>query len=754
MIGVILIILLSIALIISSLVLHNKLSGSGAPVSDKGFDMFFPPYDCPTGDQTMVDLQMIQKVTDAAKAFSGKLDPHDPKNPFQIKYSVYNLYDKSYLTGLINAFKAGVYVQVLIQYTQEEKPIKSKDYNHIYIEFKKEKLSVLPDRNDTQRDITNKEDFNTLNLIPINITKLMHVKTRYYKFGQNGATVIIDGKTKHINECVVTGSFNPECAATTNNEFLFVISSNKDKTPVIITNYLRIFEFTKREYTKFELPEPDSKDPIYNTNDNLNVIYSRWCKNSNSYMRYILSKIIDKEKSAILLPLYSLSNLDSPFMYDKGNSISVENADKINYIKSSDYYTADMKISGISSKLKNWGVNGLGSRVDIEYSYEEEKSGKKVTKSKTYSTVIRDIDKDTITVISTYTDADLSNGGKIKNITIYKTLMTNFGNAIKRGVKIILLINKSQLDGEVSSSGISFTGGDSSLTGYILKQMGATLYRCTNPNGELHSKSGYFYSQNILITDTTNWSDAGMGSQNKTSPSCSINAETCLVINGNKFQNPELFRTRVLANFINTVRMYEYQQYCPINEPDTFGGKSISAPLNQSNYMNCTCPSSDMVCVATGTKHLGLCSEKFTSQKNKSNCYLGTPHHQEGYPIKGTKCTGSCTADCCLRYGQKQADEDNIKYENVLKLLSSLPQWPKFKCSDNDIDSNPLGTKVFIKSKMYIIDPTFNWGTGIRINNRELENVIKTKNIDGKNMTNLTDKNKQGFFCKTKSICY
>ena len=93
------------------------------------------------------------------------------------------------------------------------------------------------------------------------------------------------------------------------------------------------------------------------------------------------------------------------------------------------------------------------------------------------------------------------------------------------------------------------------------------------------------------------------------------------------------------------------------------------------------------------------------------------------------------------------------QYENVLKLLSSLPQWPKFKCSDNDIDSNALGTKVVIKSKIYIIDPTFNWGTGTRINNSELENVIKTKNILGKNMTNLTDKNKQGFFCKTKSIC-
>ena len=65
--------------------------------------MFFPPYDCPTADQTMIDLQMIDNVTKAAKAYKGKLDPYDPNNPFQIKYSVYNLYDESYLKGLIKS---------------------------------------------------------------------------------------------------------------------------------------------------------------------------------------------------------------------------------------------------------------------------------------------------------------------------------------------------------------------------------------------------------------------------------------------------------------------------------------------------------------------------------------------------------------------------------------------------------------------------------------------------------------------------
>jgi len=707
--------------------------------TNDGFDMFFPPYDCPTGDQTMIDLQMIEKVTDAAKLYQskGKLNPNDPTNPFQIKYSVYNLFNVSYLTGLMNAYNAGVYVQVLIQYTQVNEL-----YNHIWANFNKNGMKLLDTKSETQKDITDKTQFDTLNLIPINIGHLMHVKTRYYKFGPDGNTVTIGGKNKHVKECVVTGSFNPECSATKNNEFLIVLSSDKDETPTIINNYLRIYEFTKREDTKFKLPDPIKTDPIYNVTDNLNVIYSRWCKNTDNYMRIILSRFIDNEKSAILLPLYSLSNLDSPFMYQEGNYISVKNASNLKYVVDPDYVTATITIGGISSKLKDWRVKGLGSRIDIDYDYMDGKT----KKSKTYSTVIRDINNDKITVISTYTAKDLETG-TINNITIYKTLMTNFENAINRGVKIVLLINKSQLDGEISSNGKSFTGGDPKLTGYILEQMGATLYRCTNPNGELHTKSGYFYSQNKLITDTTNWSNAGMGSQNKSGPSCSINAETCLVINGEQFENPELFRTRVLSTFINTMRMYEYQQYCPIKEPDTFGGMKIATPLNKMNFMNCTCPTKErMSCNSTGTKHQGLCSTKFSSQSEPSNCYVTDPSEKS--------CYGSCTVDCCLRYGQEQANEKYITYDYVLGLLTKMQNWPYFTCNDNKIGKHALGEKVNIGQKMYIIDPTFNWGKGERINNDVLINVIKTRNISGSNLTDITDKNKQGFFCNEKPICH
>ena len=121
----------------------------------------------------------------------------------------------------------------------------------------------------------------------------------------------------------------------------------------------------------------------------------------------------------------------------------------------------------------------------------------------------------------------------------------------------------------MAKDGTSFTGGDSMLTAFLIQQMGGTTWRCQNPNNnELHSKSGYFYSQNTLITDTTNWSNAGMGYQGKSGPNCStVNNETCLVIKGNALKDDnakKIFKTRVLANIINTARMYAYQRHAQL----------------------------------------------------------------------------------------------------------------------------------------------------------------------------------------------
>ena len=66
------------------------------------------------------------------------------------------------------------------------------------------------------------------NLIPIDPKgSLMHCKTRYYKFGGSPQSIPIGDKTRKITEAVVTGSFNPECSATKNNEYLLVLSTDE-----------------------------------------------------------------------------------------------------------------------------------------------------------------------------------------------------------------------------------------------------------------------------------------------------------------------------------------------------------------------------------------------------------------------------------------------------------------------------------------------------------------------------------------------
>ena len=150
-------------------------SGPTTP-ADVDIDMFFPPYDCPTETQTMIDIGMINAVTSAAKANNTKLNPNDPSNPFQIKYSVYNLYDNQYLYALIDAYKAGVFVQVLIHLAEEDA-----GYNNIFYTFKDCGLTVLDSKTQSQRDCTKVQLDGAAqpNLIPIDPKgSLMHCKTR------------------------------------------------------------------------------------------------------------------------------------------------------------------------------------------------------------------------------------------------------------------------------------------------------------------------------------------------------------------------------------------------------------------------------------------------------------------------------------------------------------------------------------------------------------------------------------------------
>ena len=263
-----------------------------------------------------------------------------------------------------------------------------------------------------------------------------------------------------------------------------------------------------------------------------------------------------------------------------------------------------------------------------------------------------------------------------------------------------------------------------------MQQMGAILYRCKNPNGELHVKNGYFYSQNKLITDTTNWSNAGMGHEDKSGPNCSaVNSETCLVINGNYLSDKDIFRTRILSNFTNMIRLYGYQQECGYPEYGNSWGKTYK-PNKIINYSNCTCPpNSDINCI-----------NKSCSNNKNITCIGGT---------QASPCYGSCTVNCCLRWGQT-APTKIYTYSDIISLLAQLTNWPTFKIP-NGKQPYPLGETVTIKGDKYIIDPAFNWGKGIRISDNILLKCIQTGTIDKVNLSPLGKG--VGQFCKKSSIC-
>ena len=524
---------------------------------------------------------------------------------------------------------------------------------------------------------------------------------------------------------------------------------------------------------KFQPIQPPVNDQIYNTDKPFYVNYSGWCKNAgDSYMRKILIDLISTEKQAILLPLYSLSNLDSPNKFKKPITPSVKGVKFIAATNAVPIATLTLS-SSAGPLLKNMGIQGIGAQVDIDY------TGSNGAKTQTF--FIRNAVTDNELILIPSGRIYMKSTDKINAITIYETILSYFGQAIAKNVKVILLINKAQADGESSLAGQSFTGGDATLTAFLLQQMGGTVWRCANPLGtrgaELHSKSGYFYSQNTLITDTTNWSDAGMGTQHKSGANCSsVNNETCLVIKGNDVPEPHIFLTRVLANFANTARMYAYQQPCPFHDYGNFGGHiygksntaapggNISKPRNEWSTVNCTCPtkpkythSADGVACFPDKKgkHQGTCDVAIDVNEKPQNsiCYSSGTDPKQG-------CFGACTVDCCLRHGQTAPDPKTTSFEFIMDILSKLPNWPKYTCTDLNIKSPiPLGSVVKSSGKLYIMDPTFNWGMGIHIGNNELEKSITKKDIPKTSISYVLDNTPpyppQGIMCsvKTKSVC-
>jgi hypothetical protein len=149
-------------------------SGSTGPRSTTGhaahmrevLHTYFAPYD----DPIQHELTLIREIIEAKKA-----DPRtfpDGENPFQIQYAVYNLRNPDVVNALMDAARAGVDVQVLIEHHQLDpaKTWNTTDETLIAAGF--EFSATHKGLNDAQK----KE----LDLIGIQGSGLMHLKTRLF----------------------------------------------------------------------------------------------------------------------------------------------------------------------------------------------------------------------------------------------------------------------------------------------------------------------------------------------------------------------------------------------------------------------------------------------------------------------------------------------------------------------------------------------------------------------------------------------
>ena len=86
------------------------------------------------------EVDLIKKVTNLCKKdTNNKNKGMNINNPYKIRYSVYNLMLPDAIQGLIDAFNAGVYVQVLIEASQTN-PCKT--YNTLVNQFKTAGLKI------------------------------------------------------------------------------------------------------------------------------------------------------------------------------------------------------------------------------------------------------------------------------------------------------------------------------------------------------------------------------------------------------------------------------------------------------------------------------------------------------------------------------------------------------------------------------------------------------------------------------------
>jgi hypothetical protein len=227
----------------------------------------------PSEPALRLDITLIEKVKAARQADPAKYE--EGKNPYTIRYAVYNLRNSSIVSALADAADKGVDVQILIEKDQLDP---ARDWN-VTDEFLIERgFEFVKDHRDL--DAQTKQ---TADLIGISGGGLMHLKARLYYWNDK------DGKAQRR---LVTGSMNPGDLAVNNEETLHYINNSR-VFDLFEAKYMAVLN--RKEVTN----KWDDKAPI-------NVLFT---PDGGVQASDRIAKLIDQEQELILLAVYSFRDI-------------------------------------------------------------------------------------------------------------------------------------------------------------------------------------------------------------------------------------------------------------------------------------------------------------------------------------------------------------------------------------------------------------------------------------------------------------
>lgn len=255
----------------------NSLGTAARPVAtEEVLKTYFAPYD----DMRKVELSLLDEVIAARKS-----DPKvytEGENPYQIRYAVYNLSSRDVLEKLVEADRAGIAVQILIEDHQLQP---EKHWNDADEFLRAKGFSFADDHTKLSLD-----ERKSTQMIGIKNENLMHLKSRIVTYP--------DPETGQPVKKLLTGSMNPGESATSNDENLSLITDTR-----VVDRYLQMYEAIRDEgkiTNKF--------DP----NEAINPMFTGAPISGGPRVADQIFKWIDQEKEAIFLTVFSLRDITTP----------------------------------------------------------------------------------------------------------------------------------------------------------------------------------------------------------------------------------------------------------------------------------------------------------------------------------------------------------------------------------------------------------------------------------------------------------